>query len=273
MPSTADETLDLVRLIASIGALIAAGEIIAGRRHLGPDRLLSWPVLRSARLWTQEGPLAAGLDFLFRPSLFLVLMGTSGAAALAGILRPHDRTVEAVSVPVIVAVWTLGQARLRSALAGSDSLRLLIFWVLALKLLGGGTPLATEACAWAIALHACIAYFVSGIYKAVSPVWRSGDAVVGICGTRFFGSPRASVFFKRNHWAPRVAAWATFVPELLFPAALLLGPAVCLAFLAWGAAFHLGVMLVMRLNGFVWAFVATYPAIYYVSLRVQELIR
>jgi hypothetical protein len=38
-----------------------------------------------------------------------------------------------------------------------------------------------------------------------------------------------------------------------------------LLFLGWGVAFHLGCAVVMGLNNFLWAFIATYPALLFAA--------
>ena len=62
----------------------------------------------------------------------------------------------------------------------------------------GSTLVATLAAsqlaktAWAVFLTAqlALAYFVSGVSKAQSQAWWSGEAVPGVVGTRIFGHPR-----------------------------------------------------------------------------------
>ncbi|HEY6033401.1 MAG TPA: hypothetical protein VIV58_04055, partial [Kofleriaceae bacterium] len=54
---------------------------------------------------------------------------------------------------------------------------------------------------------------------------------------------------------------AMVITEAAFPLALL-GPWwLVLAFFAWGVVFHVANAVLMGLNSFLWAFVATYPAI------------
>lgn len=50
-----------------------------------------------------------------------------------------------------------------------------------------------------IAAQACLAYFTSGVYKAVSPVWRSGKALVNTFASETFGYIPFAKFLLKNH--------------------------------------------------------------------------
>ena len=57
------------------------------------------------------------------------------------------------------------------------------------------------------------------------------------------------------------------VTEALFPLVLLVPHSIGLYFLVGGALFHASCAFVMGLNSFFWAFVATYPAIYFLRMN------
>jgi len=56
--------------------------------------------------------------------------------------------------------------------------------------------------------------------------------------------------------------------ECSFPLAIVVGSPPCLALVAWGVLFHLMNAVVMGLNSFFWAFVATCPPAIYCSIVV-----
>jgi hypothetical protein len=72
--------------------------------------------------------------------------------------------------------------------------------------------------------------------------------------------------------APRLARllnWSVVAFECAFPIALIAGGRVALAFFAGGLLMHVGIALCMGLNSFLWAFVATYPAVLYAAASTR----
>jgi hypothetical protein len=59
-------------------------------------------------------------------------------------------------------------------------------------------------------------------------------------------------------------AWSVIVLETLFPLCVIVHPPLFWVFLLWGLGFHIFCAFFMGLNNFVWAFVATYPALLFV---------
>jgi hypothetical protein len=66
-----------------------------------------------------------------------------------------------------------------------------------------------------------------------------------------------------------VAAWCVILWETTFPIAILAPNRVRWVLLGLGACFHIGVAVGMGLNTFLWAFVATYPAVEYCAITLQ----
>ena len=66
--------------------------------------------------------------------------------------------------------------------------------------------------------------------------------------------------------------WSVIVMETLFPLCLVVPQPWGWPFLGWGVAFHLLCAVIMGLNSFFWAFVATYPALLYASASLRPAI-
>ena len=78
---------------------------------------------------------------------------------------------------------------------------------------------------------------------------------------RSLGAPWAADRLVERPRLRVVLSWAVILGEVCFPLAVLLPARGVVAVLAVGLAFHLVVAVCMGLNTFVWAFVATYPAV------------
>lgn len=188
------------------------------------------------------------------------------------LLFPTDRTVSLICIGVIVALSLFLHLRVPFGLDGSDQMLLLIFVALFLQSSFPDDAIVTNACLWFIALQACLSYTTAGIAKLVSPVWRSGDAMFLITNTQSYGTRAISALLLEYPVLSSLMAWIVITFECVFPLALVLGIPGCFAILTWGVLFHVGNGLLMGLNTFIWAFLATYPAIVYCSLQVQGVI-
>lgn len=131
------------------------------------------------------------------------------------------------------------------------------------------TPFATRNLLligiWFIALQSCLSYAAAGIAKLVSKEWQSGTAVYDIFSTKTYGSRWAARLLKKRRGLNVVLCWSVILFETLFPLCLFLPWPYALIFLVWGFTFHLLNAVVMGLNSFLWAFLATYPAILFIN--------
>jgi hypothetical protein len=116
-----------------------------------------------------------------------------------------------------------------------------------------------------IGVQAVLSYFISGYLKVFQSDWRSGRALqVFIVGNRY-QSPQFLLEWIRDLRTARTFSIFVLVFELSFPLALV-GPRFCIFYCFLGFTFHLLNFWVFGLNRFVWAWLASYPAIYYLSL-------
>ncbi|MFW0715955.1 hypothetical protein [Pedobacter sp. N23S346] len=149
---------------------------------------------------------------------------------------------------------------------GSDQMSMLIVITLILCHMPdlAGSKLR-EVGLWFIGLQACLSYTVAGIAKLVSSEWRSGTAVRDVFSTKAYGSKQASQFLQKYPAANGFLCWNVIIMETLFPLCLFLPWEYAMVFLIWGFIFHFFTALIMGLNSFFWAFMATYPAIYLIN--------
>lgn len=125
------------------------------------------------------------------------------------------------------------------------------------------SPVVASSAVLFVAAQATLAYTAAGLYKAWSPPWRSGEALVRILGVQTFGNARLQVLLLRKPTLSRYLAWGTVVWECTFPIVFVAPMWVALAWLLVGLLFHLGCAIVMGLNTFVWSFASTYPPLLY----------
>jgi hypothetical protein len=70
---------------------------------------------------------------------------------------------------------------------------------------------------------------------------------------------------QRSRALQYLLCWSTIAFEVAFLSAPLLSPMPLTALLIVAIIFHASIAIVMGLNGFFWAFVSTYPSIFFLN--------
>ncbi|MEV4431725.1 hypothetical protein [Streptomyces sp. NPDC049585] len=258
--------LRLVEAVAAAGVLLGSLERLARPRELADSSLASWPVLRLRHPRYAFGLTGAALHPVVAYPAVLWLVAARAAAG-ACLLAPGTapRPLHVALLSVVVASGAALGLRGAGGGEGSDQVLRIIFATLLLVALHP-TAAVERLGLWFLALQACLAYFVSGIYKVTSRPWQDGTGLTGILSTRCYGHPGVATWLTAH---PATTTWLSrgvSTAETLFPLILLApAPLVPLA-LAAGALFHLACAAVMGLNCFVWAFTALYPAVAWAAL-------
>ncbi len=254
----------LVSLFFGAGMAVSFAERLSESRLYTDGGLMSWRVLSFDR---------AASGVLFRNGVLTqVVFGRKGAAAghlagLAGVvfmLLSPARSY-AFTAALLAVVLSCALIHLRTTYAGDGAQQMNI--IVGVALLLGFNPWVTPAvgavCLLFIAAQSALSYFASGAAKLISPIWMSGDALIRILATAAFGSELGYRLASINPSFTKMLCRATVIAEVLFPF-LLFGPRwIMLVFFVWGFSFHLANAVFMGLNTFLWAFISTYPALYF----------
>ena len=258
------EAADWVVRIAALGAAVSSLELLWGRAGLRDDGLMSWS---SARL--RHAGLAAGvpvrwLDLVFGYPWFLAVIGIQ--FLLAAFLVVQGFTDGRWLLPFAALLAVAVALRSPYGLDGADQMTTTLFVASALAALHP-TPRIVSLALWFVALQACLSYGTAGFAKVFSPAWRSSAAVVGILRTRTYGHAGAFQILQARPRLSLLLGAAIVGLECAFPLVLVGVEELTVGLLVAGFAFHAAAALLMGLNSFFWAFLATYPAIAYCALR------
>jgi len=255
--------------IAGVGATISTLEWISNRQQLQDGGLYCWEIVGSRPLAVGNRIQARVAQQTLKYESYLGILWTRLGAVVSVPVAVWTGSYIATVLSLLLVVLTTLVMNVRSiyGMDGSDQMTTQVYGALLLGYLPH-TALALNAALWYIALQACLAYFTSGIAKAISPVWRAGGTVYRIFNTRTYGYEPVARFLKDRPRLNKFLDWSGFGVESIFPLALVVGFPAVLVFIAWGIAFHAMNALVMGLNSFFWAFCATYPAIVYVAVSV-----
>lgn len=240
----------------AIWSTIAALQLIAVRRGfypgapLGPDLTALVRGRINPRLLAS--PLAAPGGLL---GLLLVRL-------IAGLMLPFLAAGPAAVALAVLLVATALVVLLTGGSDGADKIALVAAvaaLLIAIGLVSGDAHLCLAGVAWG-AGQATTAYVTSGAAKLARPFWRDGRALAAAMTSYRSGHALAAAVV-RNRATALVLAWGVMLVETLFPVALVAPPVVGIAILGTLAAFHVATALVMGLNTYPWAFIATYPCV------------
>ncbi|WP_394363726.1 HTTM domain-containing protein [Flavobacterium oreochromis] len=118
-----------------------------------------------------------------------------------------------------------------------------------------------------IALNVLVIYFFTGINKIKSKPWLNGSAIFMVMNIETYGNKKIAKFLYKKKYFQKILSWLIILFQLSFPLCLI-NKNFCIIYLTLGFIFHLSNMIIMKLHNFFWLFIATYPCIYYLSLRL-----
>jgi hypothetical protein len=261
---TPADILRLVEAIVCVGVAIASMEMFFVRDILKDDGFLSWRVNRLTRPRLTRTLGLFGLDaaFDYPNVLVLIALRTAAAAAVVGAVALHLDT----RAPLAVAVVCTLLLTLRGP-QGNDGSDQMASILLIATLLGElvGTGFSRAAAVLFIAVESAFAYATAGFLKVPMKGWRDGSYVLDVLRTGSFGHPWILRTFEAHRPLAVVFGLGVAFGDSAIAFAAVLPPSVAAGLLAFGVILHLGIAAVLGLNTFVWSFVATYPAVLYVS--------
>jgi hypothetical protein len=125
-------------------------------------------------------------------------------------------------------------------------------------------------CLGLIAAQALFSYLVSGLAKLGSPVWRGGAALSGIFSASLYGNQRFFLLLNNSPCLAWLLSWTVIVFEWFYGARSTTRQPLVHS----DAVYRLLISRRNRdskgLNGFFFAFVGTYPAIYWLSHGIRH---
>jgi hypothetical protein len=246
------------RLIA-VAVALQTLELLAVRRVAADDGVWRWATVRRE------------LDGIPRPLRWLLdqLLGYRGLVAVLAVRLIAALALLAVVHVALVAVLLVSTILLAlrwrgSVNGGSDFMTLVVLTALTVATALPDRPLVTAGALLYIALQACNSYVVAGVVKLRSARWRDGTALPAFLTGAVHDPRRLLAICARAPWLARLAGWSVIALELSFPLALV-SPRICAVLVGIALAFHAGNVHAFGLHRFLWAWAATYPALFYAS--------
>lgn len=255
----------IASLIASIGIVVGTAESLATLSLFADDGVYGWPVMSSAtsRFLRPVGALAFVRVVLGTRFVAATILAVCAALVMFGAHRVSH--LEAGLWAILAGSSLYLRWRQRIGDDGSDQMLLLISVSFTLCSQEGGREIALAF----VGAQSILAYTTAGIAKLVSPMWRRG-AVSAIVATETYGIVRLGKWISHSSIMDRALSWAVIVFETAFLLAPVLPYYLLAVLLCIGALFHLVNAVVMGLNTFFWAFLATFPAMWFINSTVTS---
>lgn len=261
-------TMHLISQLISLAVLLQSIELFLITRSPSFDLIFNWQNLKSHY---EHGPghLPRWWNWLLTKSLsnkaypvFLVLMGLCALFSFVLSYAPAFAN-SPLFLPILFLLCLLNTFRwLGSFNGGSDGMSLLILASLSLAQIFPGQA---RIFLGYLGVQSIWSYCIAGLVKLRNPEWRSGSALKEFLARHPSPSKAvntASEWLQTNPTACKSMAWVLMGFETLFPVGLLL-PNGILPTLSIAVLFHLGNFLFFGLNRFLFAWIASYPAIWW----------
>jgi hypothetical protein len=270
---SASEAVSLTVRLCCIGRAICLAELALARRERRPGGMLNWAVAGLVLDETPTRPLSLARlrSFVWKhfvgisPWLFTCLLWIDAGVILGLFLWPATLALRVAAAILLL----IEMKRHYFSVDGSDEMILLCLVATCL----GGIGDSNRYVAFFLAAELVLAYTTAGAYKASSPFWQKGKALVSITRTRAFGHPRVSKLLHRHPLLSHSSELALVLWESGFLIALIAPRPVLWMMLAAGLVFHLSCAWVMGLNTFLWAFAAGYPCVIFANQEIHSIVK
>lgn len=258
-------------VILSIGMIISTLELIFYPKQLNNNGLYSWMIWREMK---------------FRKNVFLKNNSALAFEATGVTIAMVIRLVlllyfiytlligEGLVLWVVLLVYATQlyySFRLPVGKDGSDQMSNIVLTCLVFISLFPQSKIIVSASILFIAYQAIISYITAGVSKLISPTWRNGNIVYGIVNTKTYGSKFIANFLKDRPKVVKFMNHSTFIFEVLFFVVLFIPYPYNIYVLLIPFIFHLLCAWIMGLNSFVFAFLATYPSVIFISNAFQKI--
>lgn len=254
-----------VEILAGLSLCLQTVEFLVLRDALGAKGVWAYSVQRDDLAHTSKR-VQWLFAFLSRENVYAVHLVLRLLAAL--VLMVFGASA-ALMVFLLLSTLQL-LIRWRGAFnGGSDFMTLVVITGLLIGSLGttaGYPDIAWRAGLIYIAIHSASSYFISGSVKLLNPEWRSGEALGLFLDSAIYGKLGAdSLFWKRP--VAMACSWAFILWEIAVPLAFV-HPLVMMAYCLTGMVFHFLVFWYFGLNRFFFAWLATYPALIFLAVKL-----
>ncbi len=257
-------SLQLTLWLLSLSLVIQCTEMLAINKRLPVNTPWAWSNVRGDfAAWPSS--LQTILDFIFFDRFKWLLY----SQFLLILLLPLWPNVTLI-VALLLCQLMIG-FRFRGIFnGGSDYMTMTVILGLLLTLIPNQPPTLLVFGLTLIAIQTTLSYFIAGVVKIKTPAWRTGLALRVFLQHSNYSVPVPIKTLAQNPWLTSIASWGVMIWELTFPI-IWFKPSLTMPYLALAVAFHIGNFVSFGINRFVFAWLASYPALYFCTHYFSSL--
>lgn len=251
--------------IASVQILMTSVEFVILRDIYSPTGILAWSIIKQARAATFGARTQLFLDALYDRNSMMAIHGLRLVVSVVVLASWNDVWLLTCGL-LLIATSLIIHFRTFFGDDGSDQMTFIVVVCSTVYLLCSKLD-AAQSGGIAIVFAACqllLSYLSSGLAKLMSESWRSGKALSQILNHHSYGNALIARHVRLDSVLIVALNYFAISFQVLFVLCLLPFDYLAITLILSGVAFHLGVALVMGINGFVPAFLSAYPALMYI---------
>jgi len=255
-------TLRLVQSIIAIAIFLQSLENIILREYFSENGIWRWSETIQDLNFLPR-PILKVFDFLLKDKHFTFLIW---ARLICSFLLIFYASVFFILILFLSSFFIAHRFR-GSFNGGSDYMSLIILSALSVQAFVPIT-LVTKGVLWYIGLQAATSYFNAGIAKLKLSTWRSGQALSIFIQSPNYNPPLLIKKLLNQKPIALIGSWVIILFEVSFPMVLIQkNTEYVLIWLLLGFIFHFINVFIFGLNRFLVVWLATYPAIYFCTLK------
>jgi hypothetical protein len=194
------------------------------------------------------------------------------ACACLVVLLPYQHALFTVSLAGLVGVHLLMTLRMPFGGEGSDQMTLVVLIPGILARWFAHDAVAVTSAVLFVGAQITLCYLGSGVTKAKSAQWRSGEALGKIMNHHTYGNLQFAQLLRAYPALGRALNYFVIFFQASFFLFYFIPMPFALLYVAVGVGFHAAVAYCMRLNQFFIVFVGTYPCLIFTHEYVRQFI-
>ena len=255
-------TLRLVQSIIAVAIFLQSLENLILREYFSENGIWRWSETNQDLNFLPRSILKV-FDFLLKDKHFVLLIWTRLIRSIFLIFYPSLIFI----VILFFSSLFIAQRFRGSFNGGSDYMSLIVLSALSVQAFAPVNSISKGAL-WYIALQGATSYFNAGIVKLKLGTWRRGEALKNFIQSPNYNPPLLIKNFLNQKPVALIASWVIIIFEVSFPMILIQkNTEYVFIWLFLGFIFHFANVLIFGLNRFLIVWMATYPAIYFCSLK------
>lgn len=263
MTISLEQIISSTRILTTLALILQTIEAIRLKAIYSNDGAWSWQLLKND--WSRwPMPFQKIMTFIMSPHVFLPLLYLQITIALAigaNLVEHRYFYIYLLVLNILTSIRFRGNFN-----GGSDSMTAILLLSLTLIAWFPHHNTLSNSVIFYIGIQSTLSYFIAGLVKIKNPHWRNGRALSLYLRSSMYDTPQMIKALAKNQRLMAIASWAVLIFELSFIGCFWFR-SYTIVWLLVGLCFHLTNFMIMGLNRFFWAWLATYPAIFWLMTQ------